>query len=241
LNDSPNHHSHAPGQKAIGLSHWEQGEIILAHLALAALGIIVMLALLAPAVALPDKLVLLPFGLATLSFLIPSVLRRVVDHREVAAFILTAAMFLVYNLARTAGPTEGFALRFAALPDDSFVVPYSAYVAIFAALFSGPFWWRRRDNWTNSVVAGIAIIALLTLGIFSILRQYFPTGPTEILDPTPLPTLAMKLVEYGCVALLCHAVTSHKQTRRLALRLLPGVLLVLWARHQFFVPPEAAE
>lgn len=219
----------------------EQGEIIFARLALTALGMVTLLAFFAPSASLPDRLVFLPLGLATLVFWMPYVLRRTSSHREIAAFILTAAMFLIYSLARNAGPAEGFELRFAALPDDRFVVPYSAYIVFFPALLSGPFWWRQRNNWTRSVVGAITIIALLALGSFTLLRGHFPTGPTEILDPTALPTIAMKLVEYGCVALLCHAVTAFKKTRRLALQLLPGVLLLLWARHHFFVAPAETE
>lgn len=232
------HQDYLSGQREIGLSHLELGKIWLSRLALAALGAIAILAFFAPSVSLPDRMAFLPLGLAMASFWIPSLLRRVSSHREASTFILTAAMFLIYSLARSVGPDEGFELRFAALPDDSFVVPYSAYIVVFSTLITGPFWWQRKNEWTRSIVGAVTIIAILTLGSFTLLRSHFPTGPAEILDPAPLPTLAMKLIEYGCVALLCHAVTALKETRCLALRLLPGALLVLWARHQFFVAPE---
>ena len=92
-----------------------------------------------------------------------------------------------------------------------------------------------------SIIAAITIISMLTLASFSLLKGYFPTGPTEILDPAPLPMLALNLVEYGCLALLCQAVAARKETRKLVLRILPGVLLLLWARHQFFAAPVEAE
>jgi hypothetical protein len=53
--------------------------------------------------------------------------------------------------------------------------------------------------------------------------------------------MAMNLVEYSSLALLCHAATARRTTRLLALRVLPGVLLALWIRHQFFMAPEESE
>lgn len=228
------------GRRTAALSQLRQARTILAYLALAALGAIAVLAFIAPSVSLPDRIVLLPLGLAALSFWIPYFWHRVGTHREVAAFILTAAMFLLYSLARSAGPDEGFQLSLAALPDDSFVVPYSAYIVFFSALITGAFW-RHQNDWTRSAITAILIIGLLALASFTLLFQYFPSGPTEVLDPSPFPTLAMKLLEYGCLALLCDTVTAHKATRHLALRLLPGVLLLLWVRHQFFVAPVESE
>ena len=234
MSNSQTSSNHAQGQREQGLSHLQQGEIILSRLAFAALGAIVVLAFFAPQVPVSDRIVFLPLGLAAIGFWMPFLLRRAAAHREVSSFLLTAAMFLIYGLARSVGPDQGFELRFAALPEDIFVVPYSAYIVVFASLFTGPFWWRKANDWTRAVISSTTIIALLMLGSFSLLRQYFPTGPAEMLDPNPLPRLAMKLVEYGCVALLCHAVTARKETRRWALQLMPGVLLLLWARYQFF-------
>lgn len=241
MNDPRTQLSLSSSAEKKGLSQLGQGEVIFAYVALAALGAVTFLAFLAPSVSLPDRIIFLPLGLIALTLWNPFVLERARIHREIATFILTVAMFLIYSLARTAGPIEGIELRFAALPDDVFVIPYSSYVVVFAALLSTPTCWRRHSDWTRSIVGAIAIIALLAVGSFGLLRQYFPTGPTEILDPTPLPTLAMKLIEYGCIALLCHVVAAREQTRLLALRLLPAVLLFLWLRHQFFIRPEEIE
>lgn len=150
-------------------------------------------------------------------------------------------MFLIYGIARMAGPDEGFSLQFAALPGDKFVIPYSAYVVVFAAILTGPFWWFHRLNWPLALLAGIGIVAVLSFFSFFLLQRYFPVGTTEILDPTPLPVLGLLLVEYASVALLCHAVALRRQTRRLALRTLPVILLVLAARHQFFPASEDGE
>jgi len=219
----------------------DRAEIVCAFIALLGLGLVAALAFFAPEVGLSDRIVLPPLGLTALVFWIPFVLRRADSHQDVAAFALSAAMFVIYGMARAAGPDEGFALRFAALPEDQFVVPYSAYVVVICALLSSPLWWKRRGDWTISLLASVIVVALLSLLSFTLLKGYFPVGATEILDPSSLPALAMNLVEYSCLVLLCCAVAARKETRSLALRLLAGVLLLLWARHQFFVAPVEAE
>ena len=219
----------------------DKSEVVCAFLALLGLGIVAALAFLATEVASADRIVLPPLGLAALVFWIPFVWRRIDAHSDIAAFALTATMFVIYQLARTSGPEDGFSLRFAALPEDQFVLPYSAYVVVVAAMISSPLWWRRRGEWMVSILAAITILAALAAFSFSLLKGYFPVGATEILDPTPLPSLAMNLVEYGCLALVCSAVAARRETRILALRLLPAILLLLWARHQFFAAPVDAE
>lgn len=213
-------------------------EVLLAQVALVALAVVCILAFIPSNAALADKTALLVVGLAGAVFCWTPLIRHVKCSSHRTAFALTAMMFLVYGLARSAGPDEGFALQFAALPDDKFVVPYSAYVVVLAAIVTGPYWWFHCLNWTRSLLAGIGIVALLGYFSFFLLQRYYPVGVTEILDPTPLPTLSMLLIEYGSVALLCHAVAIRRQTRRLALRALPAVLLLIAARHHFFVAEE---
>lgn len=215
--------------------------MFLAHGALAALALVCALAFIPSTSVLADRVTLLALGAGCALLCWTPLLKHVKATPERAAFVLTAAMFVIYGLARAAGPDEGFSLRFAALPDDEFVVPYSAYVVLFGAILTGPYWWFHRNNWTRSILSGVTLVGFFALVAFSLLRRYYPAGPTDILDPSPLPPLAMKLVEYGCVALLCHAVAARRHTRRLALRLLPGVLLLLWTRHQFIVAPEESE
>jgi hypothetical protein len=214
---------------------------VLARGALLALALICGLAFLPPTTTISDRSALLAVGFGCAIFCWSPLQKYLLVSPERAAFILTAAMFVVYGLARSAGPEAGFSLRFAALPDDDFVVPYSAYIAVFGAIFFGPYWQFHRGNWIRSTAAAGILLGFFTLFTFLLLRRHFPSGPLEILDPTPLPRIAMNLVEYSSVALLCHTVSTRSATRRFALRALPGVLLLLWARHQFLVAPEDNE
>lgn len=216
-------------------------EVIFAQLALFALAIVCVLAFIPSNAALADKTALLAVGIAGAVFCWTPLIRHLKYSSQCAAFALTAMMFLVYGMARGAGPMEGFALQFAALPGDKFVVPYSAYIVVLAALVTGPYWWFHCLNWTRSLLAGIGIVALLSFFSFFLLQRHYPSGTTEILDPTPLPTLSMLLIEYTCVALLCHAVAIQHRTRSIALRVLPAVLLLIAARHHFFVVSEEGE
>lgn len=206
-----------------------------------ALVIICGLAFIPSTIALADKTALFAVGLAGAIFAWTPLIRQIQYSPQRSAFFLTAAMFLIYGIARTAGPNDGFSLQFAALPGDKFVVPYSAYIVVFTAILTGPYWWFHRFNSTYALLSGIVLVGVLSFFSFLLLKCFFPAGTTEILDPTPLPTLSMLLVEYGSVALLCHAVAARRQTRRLALRILPITMLVLAARHQFFPAAEDGE
>ncbi|MDQ3813900.1 MAG: hypothetical protein M3347_08110, partial [Armatimonadota bacterium] len=150
-------------------------------------------------------------------------------------------MFIVYGLARRAGPEEGWALTFSALPDDRFVISYAARCVLIGALLTAPAWLRNISGWTRALLIGLILIAALALFSFLFLYRHYPAGPTETLDPTPLPHLALQIVEYGSLALLCNVVGAHPPLRRLVLRLLPLALLTLWARHQFMAPPPVEE
>lgn len=221
--------------------HNSTREVLFAQVALLALTVVCALAFIPSNVALADKTALFAVGFAGALFCWTPLARQVKYSPQRTAFILTATMFLVYGVARLAGPNEGFALQFAALAGDKFVVPYSAYVVVFAAIVTGPYWWFHCLNWTRCLLIGIGLVAVLSYLSFFLLQRHYPWGVTEILDPTPLPLLSMQLIEYASVALLCHAVAIQRQTRRLALLALPAVLLLLAARHQFFVASEDGE
>jgi hypothetical protein len=216
-------------------------ETVLAYCALLALVLICGLAFLPSSSVLAERTALLFVGIGCAIVCWSPLQRHLLISSERAAFVLTAAMFVIYGLARAVGPEEGPALHFAALPDDSFVIPYSAYIVVSGAIISAPYWWFHKSTWIRSLIAGGVLLGLFTLLTFSLLRRHFPVGPLEILDPTPLPRMAMYLVEYCSLALLCHAVAARTTTRRLALRALPAVLLLLWIRHQFFMAPEESE
>ncbi len=216
-------------------------ETLFAQIAFVALVVVCGLAFIPSTIALADKTALFAVGFAGAIFVWTPLIRQIQCSPQRSAFFLTAAMFLIYGIARTAGPEEGFSLQFAALPGDKFVIPYSAYVVIFTAILTGPYWWFHRLNSTYALLGGIVLVGGLSFFSFFLLRRFFPAGTTEILDPTPLPSLSMLLVEYSCVALLCHAVAARRRTRRLALRVLPAMMLALAARHQFFPATEDGE
>ena len=216
-------------------------EMVLARGALLALTAVCGLAFWPSSSTLPERTGLLAIGIGCALFCWTPLIRHLAASPERAAFALTAAMFIVYGLARAAGPDEGPGLRFAALPDDTFVIPYSAYIVVPCAILTGPYWWFHRNYWTRALLGAGVVLGFFALFGFSLLRRHFPAGPLEILDPSPLPRMAMNLVEYSSLALLCHAVAARRTTRRLALRALPGVLLLLWARHQFWMAPEESE
>jgi hypothetical protein len=159
-------------------------------------------------------------------------------QENAATFALTAAMFIVYALARRVGPSDGWALTFPwlALPDDRFVVPYAARLVVLGALLTAPLWWRNLQSWTRALLGAAALLLALAAIGFRLLASFYAVGPVEQLDPSPLPYLGMQIVEYSCLALLCNAATAHPTVRRWALRALPILLLALWARLQLFAP-----
>ncbi len=209
--------------------------------ALLALVLICGLAFLPPTTLISDRVSLLAIGLVCAVFCWTPLQKHLQATPESSTFTLCVAMFVVYGLARSVGPETGFGLSFIALPDDKFVIPYSAYIVISGAVLSTPSRWFHKSHWTRSLLSASVLLGLSTLLAFLLLRRHFPVGPLEILDPTPLPRMAMNLVEFSCLALICQAVAMNEDTRQIALRTLPGVLLALWARHQFFMAPEESE
>ena len=212
---------------------------------LAALALATVIGLAFSAAAEPtlaDRVTLLFLGTVALVLFWTPLARHLETQHNVAAFALTAAMFIVYGLARRAGPETGrIALEFAALPGDKFVISYAAWAVVPGALVTAPAWGRHLTGWSRSLLLATVLLALLAIGSFLLLRLHYPVGIGETLDPTPLPNLGIQIVEYGCLALLCDAATGHPWTRRLVLRVLPLALLALWARHQFMAPPPPVE
>jgi hypothetical protein len=164
-------------------------------------------------------------------------------REEASAFALSLAMFVVYGMARAAGPNDdAWSLHFAALPTTVFAVPWAARVVVLGALVTAPLWMRHLNGWTRAVLGALAIVALLGIASFSFLRGYYPVGETDaILDPKPLADTMMQVVEYGALALLCSAACAVPKTRRIVLRALPLLLLALWVRHQWFPAPPPPE
>jgi hypothetical protein len=168
-------------------------------------------------------------------------LRFFEERAEAATFAITLVVFLIYGLARQAGPQEGWSLRLALLPDTPLVVPYAARIVVVAALVTAPLWWRNRNGWTSALLAAITVVALLGFGTFVLLGRFYTVGETEVLDPTPLVQTLIQALEFAALALVCSAACAVTATRRWILRFIPLVLFVLWARYQFFPAPKAEE
>jgi hypothetical protein len=190
---------------------------------------------------LADRLTLAALGVAALICFWTPLLAVIEAQQNAASFALTAAMFVVYGLARRAGPAEGFGLHFAALPEDRFVISYAAWVVIVAAVVAVPLWPHRVAGWTRAVLAALLLIGVLAGASFLLLSARYEVGPDKIVDPGPLPTLGLQLVEYAALALLCNIAAGHPPTRRLVLRALPVLLLALAARMHVLPAPAEEE
>ena len=189
-----------------------------------------------------DRIALLGLAVLTAICFWTPLYRWAEAQHGVATFALTAAMFIVYGLARQVTPPDDRgALKFASLPEDVFAVSYAAYIVVAGALLTAPFWLRSLYGWTKSVLLVLGIITVLGFGSFKFLSGYYTVGVTEVLDPTPLVHLGMQVIEFGSLALLCNAVCAHGGMRRWVLRALPLILLALWARHQFGPAPVEEE
>lgn len=199
--------------------------------------------LLPPSARLSEKTALLFLVVTFLVALAPRLQRKLFENRDAATFLLICAAFILFHIAERAGPRDGFSLRFAALPDDTFPVSYALRLAVFGAILSVPAWIRGGGP-QKAIGAALLIIAAFGIGSFLLLARFYPTGATEILDPTPLPPLFLQMLGYGAIAALCRAVTQSDAATRLALRAMPLVLFVVWAKMQLIAPvvaPEDAE
>lgn len=188
--------------------------------------------LLAPDASLPDRATLLFLAICAIGAQIPVVWNRIQNSQNGATWAFTSAFFVLFHLADRAGPREGFALPFSLAPDDGFVISYATRIAILGALLSLPLW-AKKGGPQRFVVAGLGLVGALGFGTFWFLSQFYEVGATETLDPTPLATLVLQMLGYGALALCCRAVATQNQTRNWMWRILPVILLAVWARHQF--------
>jgi hypothetical protein len=164
--------------------------------------------------------------------------------RNAALAAALAAASVVYPLARRFAPempeTGGLALRFPGL-EEGFPISYAALVAIAGAIVVLFPTGRVLSGLTRAVALALGALAFFAAVSFQLLRPHYPVGATEVLDPTPLVHLGMQVVEFGALAILCHAAVAHAGVRRWLLRLLPLVLLGVLARHHFVAPPAEEE
>jgi hypothetical protein len=199
--------------------------------------------LLPPDALLSEKTTLLFLAAAFLVALAPPFHRKLSENRDAATFALMAAFFVLYHLAERLGPIEGFSVRTRLLPEDAFPVSYALRLAVVGALVSIPAWWKGGGP-QRSLFTALLLLGALGLGSFWFLGQFYKVGATEILDPTPLPTLLLQILGYASIAALCRAVTASPSSTKIMLRTLPFFLLALCAKFQFFpapLPEEDAE
>jgi hypothetical protein len=197
-------------------------------------------ALLPAPARLSEKSALIFLLITFLIALLPKLQRRLLENRDAAIWLLISAGFVLFHIAERAGPREGWSLRVAALPDDAFAVSYALRIAVLGAILSVPAWIRGGGP-QKAIFAALLLIGVLGIGTFTFLARFYNVGVTETLDPTPLPTLFLQILGYGSVAALCRAITSSEKTTRLALRLMPLFLLLVWAKLQFVAVPVEAE
>lgn len=206
--------------------------------ALLALGLIAFLAFHgATQPSLADKISLLFLAVASGLCLLPPLWRAIDANPDAATFVLSTAFFIIYSLARRAGPDDGWALPIAALKDAPIMLPWSAYLALGAVLPALLLARPRLAAPVRAYLAAVAVVGFIGCVLYKFLGHFFPVGITSVLNPELLFYTLLQSVEYGVLLLLCNTVCSHAPVRRIAMRLLPLILLSLWARHQFAATP----
>ena len=208
--------------------------------ALLALGIVAALALfpdpqlLKPDQMAPEKHTLLFLLVAALIALWPSFSRRLLENRDAATWAFLVVGVILFHLADRAGPRagEGFGLKWSLTPDDPIPISYATRAVLLGALLSIPAWIRGGAP-ERALIGGLLLLGVLGAASFWLLSRFYAVGVTEILDPTSLGTLITQVVAYACLAVCARAATLSISVRALVLRLLPIVLLIVWARHQF--------
>ena len=208
--------------------------------ALLALGVVSVLALfpdprlLKPAQMPPEKITLLLLLVSFALALFPPFQRRLMQDRDAASFAALVAGTILFHIADRAGPRagEGFGLAWALTPDDPLAISYATRAVILGALLSFPLWLRTGAP-ESGVLGGLLLLGFLGAGSFLLLGRFYPVGITETLDPTSLGTLAVQIVAYASLALCARAVTFSLELRKVLFKIIPVILLVVWARHQF--------
>ncbi|HEX8550250.1 MAG TPA: hypothetical protein VF681_01715 [Abditibacteriaceae bacterium] len=169
-------------------------------------------------------------------------LRRHFQNADAATFTLAAAWFIIYAVARRGGPSEGWALHFVALPDSSFPISYAARIAVIGALTAAAMNRRTLSSFTRAALGAFLVLGIFVLGTFLFLARFYQIGEVDApLNPVPLVHTLLQLIEYGAVATLCGVAAGDARVRDGLLKVLPALLLALWARHYFAAPVEEAD
>lgn len=202
--------------------------------AVAALWLIALLALL-PEVSgdLSIPLTLLVLAFTSLIVCWTPLCNKLQEHPDAATFCVTACMFIIYGLARRFEWGVDLTVHFGGFAGEEYSLSPAALLVFIGAVLSSPCWIRQFRSWANAVVSALLVLMLLGFGSFWFLSQYYPVGATEILDPTPLLPLAMNLIEFFLLTLICVAACAGVKTRKVFLKSLPLMLILLWGRHVF--------
>lgn len=185
--------------------------------------------------ALTDKVTLAALALMTALFAYAPFLRRVREDRDAASFALCAAFFVIYGLARRVVPDNAFAVG------GEVKLGLAAYAVILGALVGAPAWLKSFGGWTRATLFALSLLALLGWLSYRFLGMFYLVGPTQMVNPTALRFLLTQIVEFGALALCCAAVAANTKTRRLALLILPALLLILVMRYKTMPAPEDDE
>ena len=216
--------------------------------ALLALGLVSVLALFPdPRLLKPDqmsseKITLLFLFLVFALALLPALQRRLIENRDAATWAVLVAGVIVFHLADRAGPRagEGFGLQWALTPDDPIAVSYAARAVVVGALLSIPGWIRGGAP-DRALIGGLLLLGALGAGAFVVLSRFYTVGVVETLDPTSLGTLLVQIVTYASLAGCARAATATPLLRSVTLKIMPLILLIVWARHQFAPIPAPIE
>ena len=190
--------------------------------------------LLGPADFGPDKITLLFLAACFLVALVPAFSRHLIRNRDAATWAILVASVILFHIAERAGPRAGagFGLHWSLTPDEPLAISYAMRAVVFGALLSAGAW-ARSGGPTRAFVGGLVLLGIVGAGSFWLLSRFYTVGVVETLDPTPLGTLIVQIIGYACLALCARAATATPALRSVLFKLMPIVLLLVWARHQF--------
>ncbi len=175
---------------------------------------------------LADTVTMAALALMAALFAYAPFLRRVREDRDAASFALCAAFFVIYGLARRVVPENAFAVG------GEVKLGLAAYAVLAGALIGAPAWLKSFSGWTRAAIFALSLIALFGWVSYRFLGLFYKVGATETVDPTALLFLMTQIVEFGALALCCAAVAANTKTRRVALLILPALLLALAMRYK---------
>ena len=172
--------------------------------------------------------------------LIPTFSRPLVRNRDAATWAILVVGVILFHIADRAGPRDGWSLNWSLTPDNPLAISYAMRAVVFGALLSAGAW-AARGGAVRAFIAGLLGLGLIGAASFYLLSRFYTVGVVETLDPTPMGTLAVQIVAYVCLALCARAATATPALRNIIFKIMPFLLLAIWARHQFAPIPAPVE